>query len=174
MKSLVTLLLLSLISLPAFAAEEAPPKDAKAEAKNLLQPTNDVESWVFEVNGEGEGEMNVEEDTITFTTTKTDGTDWHVQVYQPNLDLEEGKTYVVKFQAKSPQEVTVNLVGQIHQENWHEIGLHEEVRPGKEFDDYEYEFVAKDVVDGSNRIGFVLGVDEGDFSVKDMTLTEKE
>ena len=173
MKRLLPVMFVLLFPLTVLAAE-APTKDAASATKNLLKPTNDVESWVFEVNGDGQGEMNVVEDVITFTTTKTDGTDWHVQTYQPNLDLEEGKTYVVKFQAKSPSEVTAVLVGQIHQENWHEIGLHQEVSPGKEFDDFEYEFTATDVVDGNNRIGFVLGLNEGDLSVKNMTLMEKQ
>lgn len=174
MKMLFALLLLSLFPLQALSAEEAPAKDAKADSTNLLKPTNDVESWVFEVNGEGQGEMKVDDDAIVFSTTKTDGTDWHVQTYQPGLDLEEGKVYVVKFAMKSPQEVAVNLVGQIHQADWHEIGLRQELSPGKEYTDFEFEFTANDVVDGNNRIGFVLGFAEGDVLVKDLTLTEKK
>ncbi len=174
MRSLLVSALLLVFPLAAFAAEEAPSKDAKSEANNLLQPTNDLESWVFELNDEGQGEMKVDGDAIVFTTTKTTGTDWHVQAYQPGLDLKEGKDYVVKFQMKSPDKVTVLLVGQIHQENWHEIGLHEEVHPGDEYKDYEYEFTATDVADKNNRIGFVLGFDKGEVRVKDMTLTEKQ
>lgn len=158
----------------AMAAEDAPAKDSKPAAKNLLQPTNELESWVFELYGDGDGDMKVVEDTIVFTTSTSDGTDWHVQAYQPNLDLKEGKEYVVKFQMKSPQEVTLLLVAQIHQEDWHEIGLHEELQPGKEFEDYEFEFTANDVVDGNNRIGFVLGMGEGDVVVKDMSLMDKK
>lgn len=177
MKSFVALVLLSLVSvvsLSAIAAEEAPPKEAASTAKNLLKPTNDVESWVFEINGDGAGSMKADDEAIVFTTTKTDGTDWHVQTYQPGLDLKEGKTYVVTFAMKSPQEVAVNLVGQIHEVDWHEIGLREQLSPGKEYEDFEFEFTARNVVDGNNRIGFVLGFAEGDVFVKDMTLTEKE
>ncbi len=174
MRSLRIAALVLVLPLLALAAEEAPPKDAKTEAKNLLKPTNDVESWALEVNDEGKGEMKVDGDAIVFTTTKTTGTDWHVQAYQPGLDLEDGKDYVVKFQMTSPDKVTLLLVAQIHEEDWHEIGLHEEVNPGEEFKEYEYEFTATDVVDKNNRIGFVLGTDEGEVSVKDMTLTEKQ
>ncbi|MGD9636025.1 MAG: carbohydrate binding domain-containing protein [Pirellulales bacterium] len=172
MKSLVALLLLSLVSLPALAAEEAPAKDAKPAAKNLLKPTNDVESWVFEVNEGGEGSMKADDEAIVFTTTKTDGTDWHVQTYQPGIDLENGRKYVIKFSMKSPQEVAVNLVGQIHQVDWHEIGLREQLNPGKDYEDFKFEFTAHDVVDGNNRVGFVLGFAEGDVFVKDISLTE--
>lgn len=174
MRSLLIPVLVLLFPLATLAAEEAPPKDAKGEATNLLKPTNDVESWVFEVNDEGKGEMKVDGDAIVLKTTKTTGTDWHVQAYQTELDLEDGKDYVVKFQMKSPDKVTLLLVGQIHEEDWHEIGLHEEIQPGEEFKEYEYEFTANDVADKNNRIGFVLGTDEGEVSVKDMTLTEKQ
>src|SRR5262245_47722269 len=116
-----TMLLCSLLVLfPTVAlADDAPAKDEKSEAGNLLKPT---------------------------------GTDWHVQAYQAGLDLKDGKDYVVKFKAKSPQKVSVLLVGQIHEEDWHEIGLHEEVRPGEEFEDFEFEFTAGDTVDKNNRI----------------------
>lgn len=164
-----------LILFPAVViAEDTPAPDTKSEAENLLKPTNDVESWVFELNDEGQGEMSVADDAIVFKTTKTTGTDWHVQAYQAGLDLEDGKDYVVKFQMKSPDEVSLLLVGQIHEEDWHEIGLHEELQPGEEFKEYEYEFTANDTADKNNRIGFVLGIDEGEVSVKDMTLTEKK
>jgi len=118
--------------------------------------------------------MTADDGAIIFNTNKIDGTDWHVQTYQPGIDLEDGKTYVVKFAMKSPQEVAVNLVGQIHQVDWHEIGLREQLNPGKEYENFEFEFTARDVVDGNNRIGFVLGFAEGDVFVKDMTLSEKE
>jgi hypothetical protein len=178
MRLLLVPALLLLFPLAGLAAEEAPSKDAndeaKSEAKNLLKPTNDVESWVFELNDEGQGEMTVDGDAIVFKTTKTTGTDWHVQSYQPGLDLKEGQDYVVKFQMKSPDKVAVLLVCQIHEEDWHEIGLHEEIHPSDEYTDFEYEFTATDVADKNNRIGFVLGIDEGEVSVKDMTLTEKQ
>jgi hypothetical protein len=174
MKSFIALVLLSLVSLPAYAEEAAPKKDDAPAAKNLLKPTNDVESWVFEVNEGGEGSMKADDEAIIFTTTKVDGTDWHVQTYQPGIDLEDGKSYVVKFAMKSPQEIAVNLVGQIHQVDWHEIGLRQQLNPGKEYEEFEFEFTAHDVVDGNNRVGFVLGFAEGDVFVKDMTLTAKE
>jgi hypothetical protein len=178
MRSLLVSALLLVFLVTALAADEAPSNDAKSEAKgeakNLLKPTNEVESWVFELNDEGQGEMSVADDAIVFKTTKTTGTDWHVQAYQTELDLEEGKDYIVKFQMKSPDKVALLLLGLINEDDWHEIGLHEEVQPGEEYKEFEYEFTATDVVDGNNRIGFVLGIDEGEVSVKDMTLAEKQ
>jgi hypothetical protein len=162
--------------LAAFAADEAPPKEAAkdAAANNLLKPTNDPESWTLELTDDGKGEMKADGDAIVFTTTNTTGTDWHVQAYQTGLDLENDKDYVVKFKAKADKPVEFLLVGQIHEPDWHEIGLHEQVRPTDEYKDYEYEFTAGDTsANKADRIGFVLGIDKGSVSIKDMTLTEK-
>jgi hypothetical protein len=157
------------------AADEAPPKDEKAPTtKNLLKPTNELESWVFELNERGNGEMNLDGDAIVFETTETTGTDWHVQAYQTELDLEDGKEYIVRFKLRSPQEVTLLLVGQVHEPDWHEIGLHEEIHSTKELEDYEFEFTAYNTADKNNRIGFVLGIDKGEVFLQDMTLTPKE
>jgi hypothetical protein len=174
MRSLLFGALFLLFPLVALAADEAPPKDAKSEAANLLKPTNDPESWVFELNDAGKGEMTVDGDAIVFHTTETTRTDWHVQAYQPEIDLQDDKVYVVKFQMKSAEPVELLLVAGINEEDWHEVGLHENLSPTDEFKDYQFEFTARDTVDKNNRIGFVLGIDKGVVSVKDMTLTEKK
>jgi Carbohydrate binding domain len=173
MKTLVCIALLALFPLVA-KAEDAPAKDAKSAAKNLLKPTNDPESWVFELNDAGDGEMTVDGDAIVFATTETTGTNWHVQAYQPEIDLKDGQSYVIKFQMKAEKPVDLMLVAGINEEDWHEIGLREELRPTEEFKDYEFEFKAHDTVDKNNRVGFVLGIDKGVVSVKDMTLTEQQ
>jgi Carbohydrate binding domain len=173
MKSVLIFALLAMAPLAAMGAD-APAKDAKAETKNLLKPTNEPDSWVFELNDAGKGEMSVDGDAIVFHTTETTGTDWHVQAYQPEIDLKDGQDYVVKFQMKSAEPVKLLLVGNINEDDWHEVGLHEDLEPTDKFKDYEFEFTAHDVVEKNNRIGFVLGIDKGVVSVKSMTLTEKK
>jgi hypothetical protein len=172
MKALLIPTLLFLLPMIALAAD-VPAEGKKSEAKNLLKPTNELESWVFQLTDDGQGEMKVDGDAIVFHTTQTTGTDWHVQAYQTEVDLKEGQNYVVKFQMKSPEPVQRLLVGQINEEDWHEIGLHEDLQPTKDYKDYEFTFTATDVVDKNNRIGFVLGIDKGVVSIKDLTLTEK-
>jgi hypothetical protein len=171
MKVVVLSALLAVLHLPAFA-QEAPPKEQETATENLLKPTADVESWLFETTEGGEGKMEVVDDAIVFHITKTDDTNWHVQAYQTELDLEEGKDYVLKFQMKAAEPLEVIALGIINEEDWHEIGLHENIYPDKEYQDFEIDFTATDVIDGNNRIGFVLGAGEGVVSVKNMTLTE--
>jgi len=149
----------------------APASDAKA--KNLLKPTNDPESWQLELTDGGKGDMRADGDAIVFHVTDIDDTNWHVQAYQTGLDLKKGKDYVIKFQLKAPDASGLLLLGAINQEDWHEIGLHEELGSSDDFKEYEFTFTASDVVENNNRIGFVLGADKGTVSVKDLTLMKK-
>jgi hypothetical protein len=173
-------LLVFLLLLPMATASAEPAatttggsEPAKFEPKNLLGKTNDPDSWVFQMSDQGQGDMKADGDAIVFTTSATDGTDWHVQAYQTGLDLKNGKQYVLKFKCKAPQAEGLSVVGQIHEEDWHEIGLHEAVGSSDDFKQFEFEFTAENTVPGNNRIGFVLGNDKGTVSIKDMTLTEK-
>ncbi|HEY4233688.1 MAG TPA: carbohydrate binding domain-containing protein [Lacipirellulaceae bacterium] len=144
-----------------------------ASSKSLLKPTNDPESWQLELTEGGKGEMKASGDAIVFTTTETDGTNWHVQAYQTGIDLKNGKDYVIKFKMKAPQASEVLVLGLINQDDWHEVGLHEELGSSDDFKPYEFTFTASDTAPNNNRIGFVLGADKGTISIKELTLTEK-
>ena len=144
-----------------------------ADPVNLLKPTNKEDSWRLEQAGEAKAEMKIEDDSVVFRTTAIDSTDWHVQAVQTNLDLKDGKTYQIKFKAKSPEEVGVTVNAMIDQEDWHQIGLNEEVQLRKEFKDFSFEFTANDTVSKKNRISFVLGNSKGIVYIKDLTLIAK-
>ena len=144
-----------------------------ADATNLLKPTNQVESWRFEIAGDSKSEMKVEGDEVVFITSAVDNTNWHVQAVQNELDLSDGTTYVLKFSAKSPEKVLMGLNAMIDQEDWHQIGLNEEVQLGKEYKDFRFEFTASGTVKKANRISFVLGNNKGTVSLKDVTLIAK-
>ena len=79
---------------PVAAAEPAEGQNVEskdAEPKNLLKPTNELDSWLLELTDGGKGEMKVDEDAIVFDVLETDGTNWHVQAYQTEVPLKDGK-----------------------------------------------------------------------------------
>lgn len=164
MKNLfLTILLLSVFGLSAYAEENA----------NLLKPTNNLESWRVETHEEGKGTAKVEDDTIVFSTEKTTGTNWHFQAFQVDLDLKNGKEYVLTFEAKGEGGQAVGISAMIDQEDWHSIGVAEEIYLGKEFKKYEYKFTATETAPKKNRVGFTLGNDKGNVSIKNMSLIER-
>lgn len=162
MKSLIALtLLLGLIA------------NIPADAKNLLKPANKEDSWRLEQTDGGKGEMKIDGDAVVFKVKEVDGTNWHVQAIQPDLDLKEGGTYVLKFEARSPDRNDIMVNAMIDQADWTEIGLHEEISLGKEYHEYSYEFTATGTVAKKNRIGFVLGTSKGEVLIKNVSLTAK-
>jgi len=144
------------------------------EPKNLLKPVDKEGSWRLEQFQGGKGTLEIEDKSAVFKVTKTTGTNWHVQAFQIDLDLREGKEYTVKLQLRSPQSRSVDLVAMIDKEDWHEIGLRETLRLGKDLKSFEFTFKATNVAEKKNRIGFILGDETGDVVVKEMTLTEKK
>ena len=118
--------------------------------------------------------MTVEGDTVTFTASALSGTDWHVQVFQTGLDLKDGEDYTLTFEAKSPERRAVIVIAGVDQDDYHEIGLHEEISAvSTEYKKYEYTFRADTTVAGKNRIGFVLGTEKGSLTLKNASLTPK-
>ena len=139
--------------------------------KNLLKPTNKIESWRLEQNETGKGSVKVDGETAIFTVTEVSGTDWHVQAVQADLDLVEGKEYTLTFQAKADAARSIGINAMIDQEDWHQIGLGEESFLGKEFDTYKFTFRAENVASKKNRISVVLGGSKGIVTIMGMTLT---
>jgi Carbohydrate binding domain len=140
---------------------------------NLLKPTNKAESWRFEQHEGGKGSMKADGDAMVFTITDVDGTDWHVQAVQPDLDLVADKEYVLKFQIKASEDRNVQVSAMIDKDDWHAIGLAETISVGQEFKNQEFTFKAENVAEKKNRISLALGDAKGTVTVKDMTLTAK-
>jgi Carbohydrate binding domain len=144
------------------------------DAKNLLKPVNKTESWRFEKAQGGEGEFKIADDAAVFKVTKTTGTDWHVQAFQVDLDLKEGQDYTVKVKLRAGESRSVSLVAMIDKDDWHEIGLHEQLNLTKNNQSFEFSFKARGVAEKKNRIGLALGEEKGEVIVQEMSLTEKK
>lgn len=148
--------------------------DDAAGPANLLKPVNKEESWRFEQHEDGKGNLKVGEDSATLTATEIDGTDWHVQAYQVGLDLKDDASYTVSFEAKSPERRAVIIVAGVDTDDYHEIGLHEEIfATSVDFKKYEYTFTASGTVAGKNRVGFVLGTEKGSVTIKNLKMVKK-
>ncbi|MEO8270451.1 MAG: alpha/beta hydrolase-fold protein [Aureliella sp.] len=140
----------------------------------LLKKVNDTASWQFETTGSGEGTMEVEGDAIVFKTSKLSSQNWHVQAYQSGIDLTEGAEYQLRIKASSPEGKSVLVMGIINEEDWHGIGLQQEISVGKAEREHVVTFTASDVKANNNRIGFVLGDTEGTVKITAITLTKSK
>jgi carbohydrate binding protein with CBM4/9 domain len=144
-----------------------------AEAGNMLKPTNKEDSWQFVQAEGGKGSLKADGDSMVFTVTDVDGTTWHVQAAQVDLDLIDGKEYVLKFQIKASEPRNVGVFTLIDQDDWHNVGLSETISVEKEFKSQEFTFTADKVLPKKNRLNLDLGESKGTVTVKDMILTAK-
>jgi len=127
--------------------------------------------WELQLHGDAESTMSSTKDTVVIDTARVGEEAWHVQLLRPKLDLEEGSSYQVSFEIKSDTEGSRVLAqGMISKPDWHEIGLHESIKPGKEFSTHEFSFKATDTIKGENRIGLVLGYQPGKIIVRNFTV----
>jgi Carbohydrate binding domain len=145
-----------------------------ADKPNLLKPANKVDSWRFEQHEQAKGTIKADGDAILLECTAPDGEAWHVQAVQAGLPLKEGKEYVLSYKAKAEPARTISINAMIDKEDWHTIGLAEEVELTADWKDYSSTFKAEGVDGGGkNRISVIAGGDKGKVWLKDMTLTEK-
>lgn len=138
----------------------------------LLKKVASVDSWTFELAGQGKGTIKAEGDSIVFDTTALSDENWHVQAYQAGIPMTDGAKYKLSFTAMSPTSTTILVSAMINEEDWHNIGFQEEVYVGKEFREHSFTFTAEDTVANNNRISFVLGIEVGKLVLKDIALVE--
>ena len=142
--------------------------------KNLLKPINKAESWRLEEHEGGKGVIKIDGETAVLTSTKVTGTEWHVQVVMTDLDLKEGQDYILKLTAKADSSCQVGVNAMIDEEDWHQVGLGEQITIGKAFETHEFRFRAEGVnTKKKNRISLVLGFENCQVTIKEMTLTVK-
>ncbi len=147
--------------------------EKKDDVPNLLKPTNKLDSWRFEQADGGKGEMSVDGEWIAFKVTEITGTDWHVQAVQTGLDLKEGVEYKLTFEIKADVRRMASVNAMIDEDDWHEIGLHEEIYVGTSPQKFEASFHASAVnTKKKNRVTFALGTEKGTIYVKNVKLVE--
>ncbi len=135
--------------------------------------SDDFRQWQLGISNGGAGSMEVVDGALVITTTAATGTNWHVQIFKAPVQLENGVRYVIRFKMKSPDSCSVTVYGQIHQEDWHGIGLQETFVPPSEFTDYEFSFIPHDATPANNSISFQFGVNRGRVMIKEIAIHKK-
>ena len=154
-------------SLAALAAEEA---------KNLLKDKDPAKaaSWRFEQFEQGQGKMTEDHGEILLDVTHAGAQNWNVQAFLTQLDLKDGQEYTFTYKIKGDPTRTIAAIACIDQDDWHAVGLQEEIELTKDWKEHTTTFKAENVAaDAKNRIGFMVGSDTGKVWIKDVSLTAK-
>jgi hypothetical protein len=107
---------------------------------------------------------------ITAAITQTDGTNWHVQAHQTGLNLTDGTTYTVSFQAKADTARTLPLGASLDQSDWHNIGLTANAALTTDWKPFRFVFTAHDTVPNHARLAFTLGGQTGTVWISDLQI----
>ena len=127
------------------------------DAKNLLKPVNKTESWRLELHEGAQATFKIADDAVVFNATKLTGTNWHIQAFQVNLDLKEGKEYTVKlkFTASQRRNVTAGRDDRQGRLARDRLARRSHCRQGSPL--ARIHISSDRIVAKKNRIGFVTG-----------------
>lgn len=101
--------------------------------------------------------------------TAVDGTDWHLQLHQPGLHLEQNRRYTVSFDASADRPCTIAVdVSQSHSP-WESLGLSDNVQLDKNTQSFSMTFSASHTDDDA-RVSFILGRQTGEIHLSAIKL----
>src|SRR5947209_15675643 len=116
------------------------------------------EAWRLEQFEQGKGMMKEDDGAILFEVTDAGAQNWHVQAFLTQLDLKEGQEYTFTCKLKGDPARTITAISCIDEDDWHPVGLQEDIELAKDWKEHSYTFKAENVAkDAKNRIGFMMG-----------------
>jgi hypothetical protein len=141
---------------PALARQSPPP------GTNLVEEASEPGTWLMFQQEGARGKLTKEQQALKMTITSASGVFWHLQLMHPGLDLEEGRTYTVRFLAKADTPRKMVVAGQLNNKDFHNIGLEETVALGTNWQQYNLKFTATKTEPGHSRVpAFCFGEKEG-------------
>lgn len=146
---------------------------SSGDGSNMLKPSNDPLSWMFEQIGDGRGSIQTDNDALQINVERADGKHWHVQFFQRGIALEEGHYYVLTFEGKANGVYDVPLRACVDGTDHHADGL--EVHPifTKDWKTFTYKFQAINTDGMSSRCpSFQVGQKPGRFWLRNAKLTQ--
>jgi hypothetical protein len=124
-----------------------------------------TKDWVLEqhqgakatLTGGGDAPTGVAGRSLRIEVLAAGSADWHVQLTQSALDLQEGEVYTVRFHARADKPRDIRVATSLDRSDWRSIGLNEQMRLEADWKPYEFSFTASQVQQGHSRLQFVLG-----------------
>ena len=152
---------------PPVPADRAEP----AEATSRPPQVESARLFVLERFGTARATLATEGNVCRVDVTAVDGINRHARVTKLFDDPQADATYTVRFRAKADAPRRMFLGGFIDEPDWHGIGLSQDISLTEEWQDYQYEFQAKDLA-AENTIQFIVGDQTGTVWIADFSLTK--
>jgi WD40 repeat protein len=152
---------------PLLPAASSEPAETRSEAR----PVESARLFALEVFGTAQATLAAEGNVCRVDIAAVDGTTWHARITKLLEDPQPGATYTVRFRAEADAPRLIFLGGFIDEPEWHSIGLSQDVPLTEAWQDYQYEFQARDLA-AENSIQFNIGDQTGTVWIADFTLTK--
>lgn len=120
--------------------------------------------WTLEQHGasaaSAQGAQYLGKRCVLLDVINDDGTDWHLQINQPGLPLDEGRFYTLTFEAAatSPRALATSVM-QAHAP-WRNLGLGRQAELTPQWQTFRFGFFAQ-ASDLNARVNFAFGGDAG-------------
>ena len=154
------------------AATVATADPGSANASEILYPTNVLSSWGEGFTFPDQTKLSLDGDAIRVDVGKVDDdkTSWKTFVYQRDLPLQEGKDYVVKFNAKADVERPAYVTAQNWGGDWHDLGLSQQLDLTTTWQSFSFPFTAAGLTPDGSGVAIHMGEQTGTVWVSDVSL----
>ena len=145
------------------------------QGPNLIRNGNfddEFDHWIVWSTLEGTDIFDASSGFAHAAITDGDWDVWDVGIRQPQLNIENGKSYRVSFRAKS--DVGRHIQVQVEETHapWTNYSNYESFYLGTSWDDYSFEFAMTDTTDSDAQLEFDLGYWDTGVSIDDVVLEE--
>ncbi len=146
-------------------------KNVTPPGPDLLKSATDLSSWTLEQHRNTKADLSIQGDALRADVAQTDGTDWHIQLHQAGLNIQDGDTYTVRFRARANPAREMSVYTSLDESDWHHIGLDVSAHLTPEWKQYTYFFTAHHATPDHSRLVFVLGNQTGEVELAQVKLS---
>jgi hypothetical protein len=157
--------------------------EAQPLGRNMLHNarlSDGTSGWTLEQHDETSAEMTtvgIEDGegtppgrALRLADLRLDDTDWHLQLHQVGLDLQDGQVYTVSFAARSNVSRAIGVNIRLDQDPWSITGLDTQVGLVPSWQRHTFTFIPHSTVPNHTRLSFVFGGETGEVFLADVSL----
>ena len=140
---------------------------------SLLAPPGDPASWQLYAGGEARAVLHGEGGVMRLDIGSVDGVSAHLKCFQRGINLQEGRTYTLRFRAKADKLRDMQVEACLDQPDYHNVGLGRIAPLLPEWQKFSETFTATHVLANDTDVPrFVVGDRAGTIWFSDVSVVE--
>lgn len=135
--------------------------------------TASISPWTTYINAPASATFTTSNKELSVTIPNAGSDFWHVQVYQGNMKVEQGKTYTLSFRAKAANGRKITALVEKNGSPYTNYcsQANDNITLTSTMTQYSYSFVMNSATDANSRVTFNLGKNAGDVVIDDVILS---